>query len=122
MEMNSINLVVRFLLEVVALISMGMWSYKQSDGWLAIAIAIVVPLMAAAVWGTFNVLDDPSRSGAAPIEVVGLMRLLIELSFFCLAAAAIYYIGYTKISLIFTAVVIAHYVVSYERVLWLLAR
>ena len=120
--MNSINLAVRFLLEVVAHISMGMWSYRQSDGWLAIAIAIVVPLMAAAVWGTFNVLDDPSRSGAAPIEVVGLMRLLIELTFFCLAAAAIYYIGYTKISLIFTAVVIAHYVVSYERVLWLLAR
>jgi hypothetical protein len=121
MEMNSINLTVRFLLEVVALLSLGMWSYKHYDGWLAVALAIAVPLIAVGVWGTFNVLGDPSRSGVAPVEVAGWIRLLIELSFFALSAAALYYIGYTKISIVFAVAVIVHHVVSYERVLWLLA-
>ena len=120
--MNSINLAVRFLLEVVALISMGMWSYKHNDGWLAIALAIAVPLIAAGVWGVFNVLDDPSRSGAAPVEVAGWVRLLIEFTVFSLAAAALYNIGYTKISILFVVAVTIHYLVSYERIMWLLAR
>ena len=122
MEMNSINLVVRFLLEVTALVSMGVWSYGQSDGWVAIVLAIMFPLVAAGIWGTFNVLNDPSRSGAAPIEVPGWVRLLIELAFFALAASSLYYIGYTKISIFFAVVVTIHYLASYQRVLWLLSR
>jgi hypothetical protein len=43
-------------------------------------LAIAVPIAAAALWGTFNVPNDPSRSGAAPLRVSGATRLALELS------------------------------------------
>ena len=38
MGSHPINLTIRFLLEVVALVSVGMWGWKQSDGWLQIVL------------------------------------------------------------------------------------
>ena len=82
MGSHPINLAVRFLLEVVALGSMGLWGWTQHGGvgrWLW---AIGLPLIAAIVWGTFAVPNDPSRSGEAPVVTSGILRLLIELLIF----------------------------------------
>ena len=43
--------------------------------WVA---AIGVPIFAATWWGVFNVLNDPSRSEGAPVEVAGWIRLSVE--------------------------------------------
>jgi len=122
MEMNPINLIVRFILEVIALVSVGIWGWKFTDQWFHYLLAIGIPIVLAIVWGTFNVPGDPSRNGEAPVVVSGAMRLVIELGIFSVAAWALYDVGYIKFSLILVLAVVIHYLVSYERVVWLLAR
>lgn len=122
MGSHPINLIIRFLLEITALVSVGMWGWKQNDGWLRYVLAIGIPLILAAIWGTFNVQDDPSRSGSAPIPTPGLIRLAIELGMFALAIWALYDSGFTKASLIFAIIVLLHYLASYDRVIWLLSK
>ena len=122
MEMNPINLTARFILEVVAIVSIGIWGWKFNNEWTHYVLAFGIPIVLAIVWGTFNVPDDPSRSGEAPVVVSGAVRLVIELGIFSIAAWALYDIGHIQYSLILVLVVAIHYLVSYERVMWLLAR
>jgi hypothetical protein len=60
---NPINLAVRFILEIIGLVALGWWGWNQADGIARFALALGIPLLAAALWGTFAVPDDPSRSG-----------------------------------------------------------
>ncbi|MCB0523038.1 MAG: YrdB family protein [Lewinellaceae bacterium] len=122
MGSHPINLALRFLLELSALISVGMWAWRQNDGWLKYVLAIGIPLVLAAIWGTFNVPNDPSRSGAAPVVTPGVIRLAIELGIFALATWALHDMGWTKAGLAFGVIVLLHYAVSYDRVMWLIAR
>jgi predicted Na+-dependent transporter len=122
MGSHPINLTIRFLLELTALIAMGTWGWKQNDGWQQFALVVLVPIVAAAIWGTFAVPEDPSRSGNAPIPVHGMIRLVIELAFFAFAAWALNDFASTKLSLIFGIVVVLHYAVSYDRIMWLLTQ
>ena len=120
MGSHPINLIIRFLLELIALIIMGFWGWKQSEGWLQFVLVLGLPIIAAAIWGTFAVPDDPSRSGKAPIPVHGLLRLTIELAFFTLATWALHDLGYTSLSWIIGIIIIIHYIISYDRIKWLL--
>ena len=106
---------------MTALISVGMWGWKQSDGWLRFVLSVGIPIILASIWGTFAVPDDPSRSGAAPIVTPGVVRLAIELAFFAMASWSIYDMGSTKLSLAFGIVVVLHYAISYDRILWLMS-
>jgi hypothetical protein len=123
MSSHPLNLLIRFLLEIVALVSGGVWGWKQSDGgWPRFALAIGIPMVLAALWGTFAVPDDPSRSGAAPIVTPGIIRLLLELMIFTFSIWSLYDLGLSKASLTFMLVVIVHYIISYDRVLWLISQ
>jgi len=122
MGSNPINLIIRFLLEIIALVSVGMWGWKQSDGWLRFVLAIGIPIILAVIWGTFAVPNDPSRSGSAPIVTPGVIRLAIELGFFALATWSLYDLGLTKVSLTFGIIVLLHYLVSYDRIIWLISK
>ncbi len=119
---NTANLAVRFILELVALISVGVWGWRFSEECFHYVVAFGPTIMLAIVWGTFNVPDDPSRSGRVPVVVSGVVRLMIELGIFSIAAWALYDIGHTKLSLILALAVVIHYIVSYERIMWLLSR
>ena len=85
MGSHPINLGFRFLLELAALIALGVWGWSLSTGAMRFVAALAAPIVAAAMWGLFNVPGDPSRSGAAPIQVRGTVRLVGELAFFALA-------------------------------------
>ena len=122
MGSHPINLAIRFLLEMTALIVVGLWGWKQSESWPRFVLAIGIPILLAVIWGTFAVPDDPSRSGAAPIPVPGVLRLIIELGIFAFATWVLYDMGYSKAWWILGVVVVVHYVVSYDRIIWLLAR
>lgn len=52
--LKSANLLVRFLLELCALVALAYWGF-HTEGALAIrlGLGIVAPLLAALVWGTF---------------------------------------------------------------------
>ena len=116
------NLAVRFLLELGALLVLGRWGWRQRDDAWRIAIAVAIPSIAAAFWGTFAVPDDPSRSGSAPVPVPGLLRLALELGFFASATLALYDLGYALLTAVFGTAIVIHYLLSYDRVLWLLSR
>lgn len=119
---NPVNLTIRFLLELAALAVMGIWGWRQGEGWMQYLLVIGIPLLVAAVWGTFAVPNDPSRSGKAPIPVPGIIRLIIELTVFGFATWALYDLNYTGLSLAMGIIVVVHYFVSYDRVHWLLSK
>jgi hypothetical protein len=118
-KMRPLNLVVRFLLEIAALIALGYWGYQMAEGGLRYIVAGGIPLLAAAVWGIFAVRGDPSRSGKAPVPVSGLIRLIIEFAFFALAAVGMYSSGMQTLALVFALAVAAHYALSLDRIRWL---
>ena len=122
MGSNPINLAVRFSLEIVGLVALGWWGWSQSEGVFRFVFALGIPILAAVLWGTFAVPDDPSRSGSAPIQVPGIIRLLLELAFFATATWALFYAGQPVLALVFGLIVLIHYAVSYDRILWLLRR
>lgn len=120
MGSHPLNLTIRFLLELAALLAMGVWGWNQADGIARFLVAIGVPLLAALLWGTFAVPDDPSRSGSAPIPVPGVVRLLLELAVFAFATWALSRVDLTSAAWILGVAVLIHYVVSYDRIVWLL--
>jgi hypothetical protein len=122
MGLHPINLAIRFLLELNALLVLGAWGWRQTDSWLKFVLAFGIPISLAIVWGTFSVPNDPSRSGAAPVAVPGILRLAIELVIFGLAVWALYDMGYINLSWIFGIIVVLHYITSYDRIRWLIAQ
>ncbi len=122
MGSHPANLILRFLLEIIALISLGVWGWNQSESWFRFVLAIGIPGSIAVIWGTFAVPNDPSRSVSAPVATAGFIRLIIEFGVFGLAIWALHDMGWQRGSLIFGFVVLAHYIVSYDRVMWLLTK
>jgi hypothetical protein len=120
MGSNPINLAIRFMLELSALLALGLWGWRQSEGWLRFLLALSIPIIAAIVWGTFAVPNDPSRSGAAPIAVPGILRLAIELAYFIFATWALNNLGFKGLSWAMGVIVALHYIISYDRILWLI--
>ncbi len=118
-EMASWNLATRFALELVALGGLGFAGWKLGDGALGWILALGVPIAAAVIWSTLNVPDDPSRSGRAPVEVDGWIRLTLELIVLGSGAAALWYVGRPALALGYALVVVAQYATSLDRVRWL---
>ena len=119
MGSNPINLAVRFILEIAGLVALGWWGWNQAEGILRFVLAIGVPILAAVLWGTFAVPDDPSRSGEARVPVPGIVRLLLELAFFAFTTWSLFAMDVTTLGWIYGIAVVVHYVVSYDRVAWL---
>lgn len=119
MSGHPVNLAVRFLLELVALIALGMWGAAQAGGLWGAALALGIPVVAAAVWGIFRVPGDASSAGHAPVRVPGIVRLVLELALFDAATWALFDAGYGRAGTVLGVLVALHYAVSYDRVLWL---
>ena len=117
---HPVNLALRFILEMVAIIYFGIWGYHQSGTGLRILLAIILPLGFAVLWGVFAVKDDPSRSGKTVVNTPGILRLLLELGLFAAASWMMLDMDYSTIALVFGAVVVIHYFLSFDRIAWLL--
>lgn len=120
MGSHPINLGLRFLLEVAALVAFGAWGWETVAGVTGWMLAAGLPLAAATAWGVFAVPGDPSRSGAAPVPVPGLVRLLLEIGFFLAATACLRSLGWETASATFAVLVVLHYGASLDRLTWLL--
>jgi len=120
MGSNPINLIFRFILEMAGLFIYGYWGWNATSGPLRVLLALGLPLIAAALWGTFAVPDDRSRSGKAPVPIPGVLRLFLEIGFFSLAAFLLIDSGNEPIGWIFAGAVLIHYALSYDRIFWLL--
>ncbi|MBU1099119.1 MAG: YrdB family protein [Bacteroidetes bacterium] len=119
MGFHSINMALRFILEIAALIAMGYWGWLKGVGVLSYALAFGIPLLAATLWGVFAVPHDPSRSGKAPIPIPGLLRLALELAIFAFATWALFDLGSLITGWMLCIIVTIHYLVSFERSIWL---
>ena len=120
MGSHPINLIFRFILEICALISIGIWGWKQVDGLFKLVLSIGIPIIIAFIWGIFAVPNDPSRSGKAPVVVSGILRLIIEFTIFSFAVWSLYNIGFISLSWILGIALLVHYTLSYDRIIWLL--
>ncbi len=118
--MAAWNLALRFVLEVAALIALAIGASSTTEGparWIAV---VAVPAAAVVSWGVFNVLDDPSRSGQAPIEVPGWLRLGLELAVLGGGAGALALADRPLVAAGLAMLIVVHYATSWSRVRWLL--
>jgi len=118
-SVHPLNLALRFLLEIAASLAIGYWGWHQAEGPLRYAPAILLPLTAAALWGTFRVPGDASASGDAPVAVPGVVRLGLELGLIILAVWGLATEGAPTIALVLAVTALIHYLFSYDRILWL---
>lgn len=117
--MKTANLAIRFILEVVALVIYGVWGYHLTDSNLQIILAIAFPLGFAVLWGVFAVRGDPSRSGKTVVPTPGWIRLMLEIILFGVSVWMVFDLDYFLPGIIFGLLLVVHYAVSYERIVWL---
>ena len=121
--LQPLNALLRFALELIALGLLGRWgSTCSTDPVRRYLWLLAVPLLAATIWGTFTVPNDPSRGKSGPVRVSGPVRLGIEAAFFGCAAAACYAVSSAAPAAAYGAVVFLHYAMTHARVRWLLAQ
>ena len=75
MANHPINLTLHFVLELVAWFALSYWGWTQHQGLARWLLALGLPLIAIALWGTFRVPGDP---GDAPVTVPGIVRLALD--------------------------------------------
>jgi Protein of unknown function (DUF2568) len=97
---KSANLVLRFLLELCALVALAYWGFQTGRGLIVkIALGIGVPLLAAVVWAT---LVAPN----AAVRLPGLVPFVFGLVILGLAAVALAAAGHPFLAVIFGAIVL----------------
>ena len=117
MGQNPLNLALRFFLELAALYFIGYWGWTQHEGPLRYLLTFGLPLLAAFIWGVFRV---PGDGGAPRVRVSGLVRFLIEIAFFGFATWGLFKAGARTAGWIFGGLTLFHYIISYDRIGWLL--
>ncbi len=101
------NLLLRFLLELCALGALGYWGFKTGSATITkIALGVGAPLVAAVVWGMFV-------SPRAPVELPGLVVLLLQVLVFGAAAAALVASGHRTLAMAFGVIVVINAVLMY---------
>jgi hypothetical protein len=119
MGSHPANLVLRFLLETCGLVALGYWGYQQTEGPLRYLLALGTPLAAAFIWGTFRVPEDPTQGGKVTVRIPGLLRLALELAFFSAAVWALFSSNQPILASILGVIIAIHYLISYDRISWL---
>ena len=117
MSQNPLNLALRFALELAALFAYTNWGWTQHAGVMQVVWGIGLPLVVAAIWGVFRVPED---HGKGLLAVSGPVRLITELAVFGLAVVLYSAAGRYTAASAMALLVILHYLLSYDRVIWLL--
>jgi hypothetical protein len=114
------QLVLRFALELGALVAIGAGAGRLAPPDLAIVAWVGAIALVAVVWGTFAVRGDPTRSGKAPVPVPGAVRLLLELAVFGAGAASLALQGRWVLCGGFVVLLVVHHLGTVPRLRWLL--
>jgi hypothetical protein len=100
--LKTLNLGVRFLLEILALVALAYWGFTAGKGWLLnTLLGLGTPIVAAVIWGIFI-------SPNAPFPPARPIRLLLEVLVFGSAAAGLILSGQLLLGLFFAGVVIVN--------------
>jgi hypothetical protein len=116
------GLAVRLVLELGALAADGWAGWHLASGAGRYPLVVLLPLLAATLWGVFNVPGDPSRNGEAPIPVPGPIRLAVEWTVFGSAVLLLAATGAPLAAGCFAVVLVGYHLTAFDRVRWLLGR
>ena len=97
----AVNLALRFLLELCALVASGYWGFRTGSGVSRFLLGIGAPVLLAMAWGMFG-------SPRAAITLSGPVKLLVELAVFGIAAVALAAAGRPTLAWIFSSLVLAN--------------
>jgi hypothetical protein len=95
------NLLVKFLLELAALVAFGWWGSSVGNGVVPVVVAIGLPIVVAVLWA---LLAAPRASRRLPIRV----RLPFELGVFALATLAFAGGGSAAAAVVFACIAAAN--------------
>ena len=121
-KLTPAYLFTRFILEMTVLVVSGRWGWLNGDSTTQYVYALALPVLIAAVWGTFAVPDDPSRSGKAPVPVPGTVRLILELAVFGAGVFFLVDMNYPGAGYVLAAVTLIHYATGIDRIRWLMGQ
>ena len=107
-------LALRFLWELFALGTLGYWGFKTGSGTIA-KIGIGAPLVAAVAWGTFV-------SPQAPVQLPGLLVLVLQVLIFGSVAAGPVATGHRNLALAFVVIVLINALLMYAWGHWQASR
>lgn len=100
--LKSINLAVRFMLELCVLVAVSYWGFKTSSGWfLKILLGIGAPVLIAVIWGAFG-------APKANMQLHGVMLLVLEVVVFGSGVAALFATKNYSIAWSFAVIVIVN--------------
>jgi hypothetical protein len=119
MSNHPLNLLARFLLEIILLIVAFLWAEDRFSGNTRFLYAVGLSVLIALVWVIFKVDGDP---GSAIVSIPGWLRLILEIGLFGLALYCLHELQYTKAFWIFFVTAFIHYLISYDRIIWLLRK
>ena len=120
MSQHPINLAVRFLLELAALVAYGMLGWHLGSSlFLKVVLALVFVVLAALLWGLPAVAGDRGRSDKGALMVPGWVRLIVETGVFVGAVWSFYSVGASIAGFWFGVVAIVQCLTAYDRILWL---
>lgn len=113
MNNHPLNLTLRFVLELAALAVVTLWTYRHFGQGIRLIMAIVAPLAVSVTWAVFRVESDP---GPAPVAIPGWSRLFLEALLFGLCLWMLHQMGYRLLFILIMALLLTHYLISYDRV------
>jgi hypothetical protein len=96
-----LNLALKFVLELAALAAFGIWGASIADGPAAVLLAIGLPIVVAALWGT---LAAPRARHRLPLR----LRAPFELGVFALASIALWQAGWGVAAAAFAAIAVVN--------------
>ncbi|WP_295671992.1 DUF2568 domain-containing protein [uncultured Mucilaginibacter sp.] len=105
MNTNPINPAACFVLEITMLVAFACRWYYLTENWERYLLVLAFPAIAAALWGVFRIQNDPKPE---PVEIQGILRLLLEFVLLGVAVWALYGLGYENTGLIIAIVVVIH--------------
>jgi hypothetical protein len=117
---HPLNLALRFGLEVTGLYVFATRTYANFESPFNWVSAILVTLIAGAVWGVFKVPGDRTSNGKALVPINGVLRFILEFTFFFVAIFLLVLDESYWFTGIFGFLIFFHYLFSLDRFVWLL--
>ncbi len=116
-EIRKINLGLRFLVEVSAVLGLAFWGWTTNSGLARIGLTVGLPILAMVLWATFR---TPGDGGEPIVPISGPVRLGLELALFGTAIILVYRAGMPAPAAGLGGLVTVHYLLDRNRVVALL--
>lgn len=103
---EGVNLAIRFLCEVAALVAVAYWGYRTGPGPARWGLALLAPAAVVGVW-LFFVTPDPVIELARPLQFA------IELGVWAAATAALLATGHRALAVVFAILAVGSGTLNY---------